>query len=232
MGQRQSANDYPAAIIWDLDGTLIDSAPDLAQALNTLLREQGYASLEEDQVRTMIGNGLAKLIERGFKAAGLAMRGPQLQNLLPRFMLIYSECATNETRLYPGARSVLQHFTNAGVHQGICTNKSEDISKQILAELSVADHFEVVVGGDTTAARKPDPLPLRACLEALNVSPDDSVMIGDSGVDVDTARAIKMPIGIVTYGYTRGSVSNLGADVLIDSLSSVPNLVGALRKAR
>ena len=90
MGQRQSANDYPAAIIWDLDGTLIDSAPDLAQALNTLLREQGYASLEEDQVRTMIGNGLAKLIERGFKAAGVEMRGSQLQNLVPRFMMIYS----------------------------------------------------------------------------------------------------------------------------------------------
>ena len=117
----QRVNVYPAAIIWDLDGTLIDSAPDLTQALNTLLREHGYAGLEVDQVRSMIGNGLAKLIERGFKVAGLAMRGPQIQNVLPRFMLIYSACATNETRLYPGARSVLQHFTNAGVQQGICT---------------------------------------------------------------------------------------------------------------
>ena len=82
-------NGYPAAIIWDLDGTLIDSAPDLAQALNTLLREHGFAGLEEQQVRTMIGGGVAKLIERGFRAAGGGVRGPQLQAMIPRFMLIY-----------------------------------------------------------------------------------------------------------------------------------------------
>ena len=231
VNQRHFTDCYPAAIIWDLDGTLIDSAPDLAQALNTLLREHGYAGLGEDQVSFMIGDGLAKLIERGFRAAGVAIRESQLQKLIPRFMLIYSACATHKTRLYPGARSVLQHFANAGVHQGICTNKSEDITNQILSELSVTDHFEVVVGGDTTAAKKPDPLPLQTCLEALKVTPQDSMMIGDSGVDVAIARAMKIPVGIVTYGYSGGPVSDLGADFLIDRLSSLPNLIGALRKA-
>ena len=110
--ERQSVNVYPAAIVWDLDGTLIDSAPDLTQALNTLLREHGCAHLQEAQVRTMIGNGLAKLIERGFEAVGADMHAPQLRSLLPRFMRIYSACSTDRTRLYPGARSALQHFTN------------------------------------------------------------------------------------------------------------------------
>ncbi len=223
-------NSYPAAIIWDLDGTLIDSAPDLADALSTLLREHGYPGLEEDQVRNMIGNGVEKLIERGFAAAGVIVTQQQLQYLVPRFLLIYAACATNKTRMYEGARSVLQHFTEAGVRQGICTNKPEDISKQILSDLSVARHFAAVIGGDSTAEKKPDPLPLRACLDALDAVPQASMMIGDSGTDVATARAINMPVGIVSFGYARNAVTTLGADFLIDKLSSLPAALGELRK--
>jgi phosphoglycolate phosphatase len=225
-------NGYSAAIIWDLDGTLIDSAVDLAQALNTMLREHGYAGLDEDHVRTMIGDGVQKLIERGFKAAGVAMRGIQLQDVMARFMLIYSACATNKTRLYPGARSVLQDFSDAGVRQGICTNKPESITKQILSSFSIARHFDIVVGGDTTVAKKPDPLPLQSCLEALNVMPRESIMIGDSAVDVATAQAMNMPVGIVSYGYARSAARTLGADFLIDKLSSLPATIGELREAR
>ncbi len=224
-------NGYPAAIIWDLDGTLIDSAADLAQTLNTLLREHGCAGLEEHQVRTMIGDGVAKLIELGFRAAGVTICGPQLQNMIPRFMLLYSVRATNKTRLYPGARSVLQHFSDSGVRQGICTNKPEDITRQILSNLSVSDHFDIVVGGDTVAAKKPDPLPLRSCLEALDVKPRKCVMIGDSAVDVATARAINMPVGVVSYGYARRAARTLGADFVIDKLSSLPASIGELQKA-
>lgn len=224
-------NGYPAAIIWDLDGTLIDSAADLAQALNTLLREHGYAGLDEDHVRTMIGDGVQKLIERGFKAAGVAMGGIRLQDVMARFMLIYSLCATNKTRLYPGVRPVLEDFSDAGVRQGICTNKPESITKQILSTFSIAGHFDVVVGGDTMAAKKPDPLPLQSCLAALNVMPRDSMLIGDSGVDVATARAVHMPVGIVITGYAREPVTTLGADFLIDSLSSLPASIAGLREA-
>ena len=224
-------NGYPAAIIWDLDGTLIDSAADLAQGLNTLLREHGYAGLDEDHVRTMIGDGIQKLIKRGFRAAGAPMRGTQLQGVMPRFMLAYSRCATNNTHLYPGARSVLQHFSDAGVRQGICTNKPETITKQILSSFSIAGHFDVVIGGDTLAAKKPDPLPLRSCLKALNVMPTESMMIGDSAIDVATAQAMNMPVGIVSYGYARRAARTLGADFLIDKLSSLPASIRELRKA-
>ncbi len=214
-------NGYPAAIIWDLDGTLIDSAADLAQALNTLLREHGCAALADDQVRTMIGDGVQKLIERGFRAAGVAMGGIRMQDVTARFMLIYSACATDKTRLYPGARSVLQAFSDAGVHQGICTNKPEGITKKILSSLSIAHYFDVVVGGDTTAAKKPDPLPLRSCLEALNAAPQDSMMIGDSAVDVATARAMNIPVGVASSGYARAPARSLGADFVFDTLPSV-----------
>ncbi len=224
-------NGYPAAIIWDLDGTLIDSVPDLAQALNTLLREHGFAGLEDHQVRTMIGGGVAKLIERGFRAAGVVVRGPQLQDMIPRFMLIYFACATNKTRLYPDAASVLQHFSNAGVRLGVCTNKPWNISMQILSRLTIARYFDAVIGGDTTTAKKPDPLPLQSCLEALDVTAQESMMIGDSEIDVVTARALNMPVGVVSYGYAPRPAKALDADFVIDKLSSLPAFMSELRKA-
>ena len=223
-------NRYPTAIIWDLDGTLIDSAPDLAWALNTLLCSRGYLPIEEDRVRTMIGDGVAKLVSRGFSAAGAAVAAPRLQPLVAQFMRIYLDCATEKTQLYPSARSVLQHFHDAGIAQGICTNKPEEVTTKILTNLAVVRYFSVIVGGDTTAAKKPDPLPLRACLTALKANSQMSVMIGDSAVDVATARAVGMRVGIVRHGYARSTVASLGADFLIDNLSVVPELVGPARK--
>jgi len=222
---------YPAAIIWDLDGTLIDSAPDLAQALNTLLHRHGHATLGENQVRTMIGNGVTKLVERGFAAVGEHLQNEQLQESVAQFLRFYTAAATDRTRMYPGVRDTLQFFANAGVQQGVCTNKPEAISKRILVDLSIADYFNIVVGGDTVAEKKPDPLPLQTCVTALKAKPGDSVLIGDSAVDVETAKALHMPVGIVTHGYSRSPVANLGADFLIDDLSSLPTLIGELRAA-
>jgi len=224
-------NGYPKAIVWDLDGTLIDSAPDLAHALNTLLRENERAGLEEYLIRSMIGDGIGKLIERGFRATGIVLSESQLQSLIPRFVLIYSRCATNETCLYPDTESVLQHFCRSGVRLGVCTNKPEKISRQILSAFGIADYFEIVVGGDSTTRKKPDPLPLQACLEKLAAAPNDCILIGDSDIDVATARAAELPVGIVSFGYSRQSVSTLGADLLIDRYSSLPGLIAGLRKA-
>ncbi len=222
---------YPAAIIWDLDGTLIDSAPDLAQALNTLLHRHGQATLRENQVRTMIGNGVTKLVERGFAAAGEHLKNEQLQESVAQFLRFYTAAATDRTRMYPGVRDTLQFFTDAGVQQGVCTNKPEAISKRILVDLSIADYFNIVVGGDTVAEKKPDPLPLQTCVTALKTKPGNSMLIGDSAVDVETAKALHMPVGIVTHGYSRSPVATLGADFLIDDLSSLPTLISELRAA-
>lgn len=219
-----------AAIVWDLDGTLIDSAADLAQALNALLVEAGHAAIEENRIRPMIGDGVGKLIERGFATAGEILSKSRLQNFVRRFMSVYSDCATDNTRLYPGARSVLQQFAHAGVRQGLCTNKPESISRQIIASLSLTDFFAAVVGGDTTETRKPNPLPLRSCIGSLKVSPERSVMIGDSAVDVATARAAGVRVGLVSHGYSRTDVSTLGADFVVVQLSSVTKFVGRMPK--
>jgi len=214
-------SNYPAAVIWDLDGTLIDSAPDLTTALNVLLRENNRAALKTVAVRAMIGDGVGKLVERGFHATGKAVGVSSLPFLVDRFMRIYRIRATHETRLYPGAHDALQRFQDASIRQAICTNKPEAVTRQILDALSIAGYFDAVVGGDTTSRKKPDPLPLRDCLQALAVGTADALMIGDTAVDVATARAVNMQVGIVTHGYARHPVQTLGADFLIENLSTL-----------
>ena len=213
--------DFPTAVIWDLDGTLVDSAPDLAIALGVLLRENERSALDTDTVRTMIGDGVAKLVERGFRATGSPASVDDMKILVDRFMRIYEVRATDNTRLYNGALDALQSFQGAGIRQAICTNKPEAVSRQILEGLAIANFFDAVVGGDTTSRKKPDPLPLRDCLQALAANAADSIMIGDSAVDVATARSVNMQVGIVTHGYAREPVEKLGANFLIDDLSTV-----------
>lgn len=213
---------YPAAIIWDLDGTLVESAPDLANALNTLLIEQGQHTHAVDKVRTMIGHGVAKLIERGFRAAGLPLSDEQVGELEPRFMEIYTACATENTYLVEHAREALEHFYHAGVRQGLCTNKPAGVTRQILQKLDISGFFGSVIGGDSTAAKKPDPLPLQTCLEELGVSAGDALMVGDSGADVGAARAAGMPVILVPDGYTGAPAETLGADHVVDSIADVP----------
>lgn len=214
---------YPEAIVWDLDGTLVESAPDLANALNTLLIEQGQHTHAVENVRTMIGHGVGKLIERGFRAAGSPLSEMQVADLEPRFMELYTACATENTYLVQDARGVLEHFYHAGVRQGLCTNKPVGVTRQILQKLDIAGFFDSVIGGDSTAAKKPDPLPLRACLEELGVQAWQALMVGDSGADVGAARAAGVPIILVPDGYTGVPAETLGADLVVESIAHVPS---------
>lgn len=216
---------YPKAIVWDLDGTLVESAPDIAHALNTLLNEQGQNGHSVFDVRTMIGAGVAKLIERGFRAAGAPVDQATRDALVPRFMEIYTACATDRTHLTPHARDVLNHFYQAGFRQGLCTNKPHAVTMQILNTLDIAGFFGSVVGGDSTSEKKPRPLPLQTCLEELGVSPAVSVMIGDSGADVGAARAAGVPVILVPDGYTGAPAASLGADYVIGSLADLPDKI-------
>jgi phosphoglycolate phosphatase len=213
------------AIVWDLDGTLVDSAPDLTTALNTLLNEQGQHGHPVASVRTMIGGGVAKLIERAYRAAGNPIDPDSSNSLLPRFMEIYSACATDNTKLIPRAREVLSHFYHAGFRQGLCTNKPYAVTKQILNALDIAGFFNSIVGGDSTSHKKPHPLPLQTCLEELEASPGAAVMIGDSEVDVGAARAAGVPIILVPDGYTGVPAGLLGADYVLGSLVELPGSI-------
>jgi len=229
MSQRkppQESSACPAAIVWDLDGTIIDSAPDLGGALNTLLQNHGKASVDETRVRSMIGNGVAKLIERGFAESGTQVGEMELQSLQPEFMSIYCARATQLSRLYAGAESTIRAFHEAGVAQAVCTNKPELVSRAILEDMKLAQYFAIVVGGDTFEQRKPHPLPLQSCLDVLDSSVDSALMIGDSAVDVETAQALGMMVGVVTHGYARQPVETLGADFLIADLATLPGELG------
>ncbi|MDH3788950.1 MAG: phosphoglycolate phosphatase [Xanthomonadales bacterium] len=216
---------YPGAIVWDLDGTLVDSAPDLANALNSLLTEQGKHTHTVERVRPMIGAGVGKLIERGFRAAGEPLETAGIEALLPRFMELYTACATQQTALNEGARPVLEYFYNAGIAQGLCTNKPVEVTRLILNTLDISGFFGSVIGGDSTSQRKPHPLPLLTCIENLGVRPEDAVMIGDSGADVGSARSAGVPVILVPDGYTGVPAVSLGADYVVGSLAEIPGSI-------
>jgi len=222
----------PAAIVWDLDGTLVESAPDLAAALNALLNEQGQYGHPIANVRPMIGGGVGKLIERGFNAAGVPLDPGACERLVPRFMELYTACATDSTHLVPHAREVLLHFYHEGVRQGLCTNKPRGVTQLILDNLDISGFFDSVVGGDSTAHKKPHPLPLHTCLQELGVQADQALMVGDSGADVGAARAAGVTVILVPDGYTGVSAESLGADHVIPNLADIPGWIGSSKVLR
>jgi phosphoglycolate phosphatase len=215
----------PTAIVWDLDGTLVDSAPDLASALNTVLDKRGFFTLSNNEVRAMIGNGVPKLVERGFNAVGVRPDEAQLDELVAMFVEEYKACATDNTRPYPGVVEALQEIQSINIPMGVCTNKPETFTRQILEGLDLATYFSNVVGGDTTSTRKPDPQPVLACLRGLVAEPSSSLMIGDSVHDVHAARAAGVIVGVVPWGYRSAPVEELGADFVINDLSTFPGLI-------
>jgi phosphoglycolate phosphatase len=214
-----------AAVVWDLDGTLVDSAADIAAALNRLLTEERLPELDDDRIRGMIGEGVPTLIRRGLAAHDETADEQRLGRLVERFLVIYSESATARTRLFPGVCEVLATLGDAGIRQAVCTNKPEAITRQVLADLDIATHFDVVIGGDTLPRNKPDPLPLRTALQRLGVSPEQSLMVGDSAIDVLTAHAAGVDVAFVTFGYGPPPVEPQRADFLVDDVAEIPALV-------
>ncbi len=223
---------WPRAIIWDLDGTLIDSAPDLTTALNAVLYQQGHNSHTIPQVRTMIGGGVAKLIERALRGSRVELDAEGAEALVPYFMEIYTQCATDKTTLSPAAGGVLNYFYNAGIEQGLCTNKPENVTHKILHSLDIHGFFSSIIGGDSTARKKPHPLPLQTAMEQLGAAPHECIMVGDSGADVGAARAAGVPVVLVPDGYTGVPTESLGADFVLNDLSALPAEINRFHPVR
>ncbi len=219
------------SVVFDLDGTLIDSAPDLAGALNALLAEEDIAPVSVTDVRHMVGEGAVKLIERGLATVGRELGEDQVEPLRLRFLAHYEQMLTATTQPYPGVVDALELLATRGCPLAVCTNKPEGLSHEILAELDLARFFGAVIGGDTLPTRKPDPAPLAAAVGGAGGRLTRAVMVGDSSTDVCTARAAGVPIVLVSFGYTRIPPGDLGADALIDhfdqllaTLESVGNI--------
>ncbi len=212
--------------IFDLDGTLVDSLPDLLQALNKLLAEHGRRTLAADEVRRMVGNGVHKLVERGFDAPG-EPAGERLNDLAGRFMQLYAGHTIDHSRPYPGVEQALEKLVASGWTLAVCTNKPYQPAVEMLDGLGLARYLKVITGGDSCPFRKPDPRHVLATIEALGATPAATVFVGDSPNDAEAARAAGLALVLVSFGYTRVPAAELGADVVIDHFEE---LAGALER--
>ncbi|MBW7849566.1 MAG: phosphoglycolate phosphatase [Rhodospirillales bacterium] len=218
-------------ILFDLDGTLVDSLPDLSHALNVMLTRLGRRALAAKEVRLMVGDGAATLVERALTATGGLAHG-SLSDHTRHFLEIYEGGPADRTRPYPGADRTLEHLRASGYLMAVCTNKPYAPSIAILEALGLRRFFGAVVGGDSIAGvKKPDPRMVVAALEALDASSARALFVGDSGNDVFAARAAGLPVVAVTFGYSRVPVADLGADATIDALAELPGLADRLLAA-
>jgi len=221
---------WPQAVLFDLDGTLIDSVPDLASAVNDVLATENHPPLAMDEVRMMIGHGVRKLVERAFAARDVSLEGEALDKMTDRMMTIYGRGLTVGTTLMPGAETLLTAYARAGVKIGVVTNKPEAFSRAIIEHFGLGSSVHVIVGGDTGPARKPAPDMLRHALEQLGVGAHRALMVGDSPADIDAAKAMPIASIAVRGGYTTVPADELGADIVIDSLNEVPQAIERLKE--
>lgn len=222
---------WPGAILFDLDGTLVDSVPDIASAVNLLLGRDGLAPLTEDEVRSMIGNGIKKLVQRAYAARGTDLAGDELERTTDRMMGIYGDWLVVRTALMKGAAEVISVCAAAGVKIAVVTNKPEAFAAEIVTRLGLGDAVAVILGGDSGPKRKPAPDMLVETLARLGADAGDAVMVGDSPADIDAARAVPMASIAVRGGYTNVAPDDLGADLVIDSLEDLPAAIMRLREA-
>jgi phosphoglycolate phosphatase len=212
-----------AVIAFDLDGTLVETAPDLIAALNWLLEQEGLAPLPLDQARPFIGRGAGWLIERGFVAAsGSAPATARRQDLLDRFIARYRANIAEESRPFPGLLEALDRLRAAGARLCVCTNKRTDLSRTLLDALDMTRLFEAVVGPDLAPAAKPDPRHLETAVALAGGALPRAVMVGDAATDAGAARAAGAGLVLVSFGYTEIPAAELAPDVLIHHFDELP----------
>jgi phosphoglycolate phosphatase len=218
-----------SAVLFDLDGTLLDTAGDIALALNRAIAEYGWTELAESDVRAMIGRGSPILIERAAAAQGRALDNVTQAAMVERFFHYYGELEKadeDRARPYTGAAEALRSVHDAGLHTAVVTNKQHRFAGALLKRLGLESWIDVVVGGDTCERRKPDPQPLLFACESLRVPASQALMVGDSVNDVQAARAAGIPVVCVSYGYNEGRAPDtLNCDSLLDSLAALPALL-------
>ena len=213
-------------LVFDLDGTLVHSAPDLHAALNRTLAEAGRPAVTLEQVTRMIGDGVAMLVARGFEASGGPAPDPDAA--LKRFREFYDRDAATLTALYPGVLETLERLRDSGYRMAVCTNKPAEPARAVLDAFGLSGYFAVVTGGDTFPVRKPSPGHLLGTLKMLRADPENAVMIGDSPNDVQVALNAAVPVIAVAYGYRRIPAEDMGADLLIDTFDQVPDALERL----
>jgi phosphoglycolate phosphatase len=219
-------------IAFDLDGCLVDTAPDLIGTLNVILGEHGHPGLPLESARTVVGHGARAMLSRGFETVGETLDPERMSALFERFIDLYVARIDQASRPYPGVVETLDRLAAAGARLAVCTNKRTDLSLALLDALDLTRRFAVVMGPDKAGAAKPDPRHLIAAIEASGGVIGRALMVGDSRTDVGAAVAAGAPVVAVSYGYSDVPPAELGADALIDSFAELPDIARRLLAGR
>lgn len=211
----------PKAIVFDLDGTLVDSAPEIATALNKAMAGIGQPPFPLTEVQTFIGGGAAVALKRALAARGTSIDDAAFDAMMTSFYKVYADVSEAGNGLYPGVMETLGEFRRRGVPLGLCTNKAEHITAIALRALGIAPFFTAVIGARDDLPRKPAPDMLLAVLAKLGARPAEALVVGDSRSDVGAARAAGCPVIAVSYGYAHGPVADLRADRVIDHMKDL-----------
>jgi phosphoglycolate phosphatase len=215
-------------IVFDLDGTLVDTAPDLVATLNTIFEREGFTPLPYEGARNFVGGGAKAMIARALRAEGRTVSSKKMDQLLTAFLSHYSEHIADQSRPFPGLTDALDELAARGCRFAVCTNKLEALSVRLLDKLRLTDRFIAICGQDTFGIQKPDPEVLRRTVDAAGGNLDKAVMVGDSITDISTARAASVPVIAVDFGYSERPVAKFAPDRIISHFAELPASITAV----
>jgi phosphoglycolate phosphatase len=215
-------------IVFDLDGTLIDTAPDLIDTLNVIFAREGIPAVPYEAARSAIGGGAKAMIARGIEAEGRTLSAQKLEQMFADFIAYYADHVAEKSRPFPGLVDALDTLSARGCRFAVCTNKLERLSVLLLGQLRLADRFVAICGQDTFGIQKPDPEILRRTVTAAGGTLQRTVMIGDSGTDIRTARAAGVPVIAVDFGYSESPIADFGPDRIISHFAQLPASIAAV----
>ncbi|MBN8975830.1 MAG: phosphoglycolate phosphatase [Rhizobiales bacterium] len=217
-------------IAFDLDGTLVDTAPDLIGALNHILIREKMSPLPLDSARNLIGAGARRLLERGLEAENRQVTPEEMTKLTEDFIAYYADHIADESRPFEGLEAALDDLSGRGYRLAVCTNKLEWLSLRLLDRLGLTPRFAAICGADTFGVAKPDPIILRQTVAKAGGAIASTIMVGDAGTDIGVARRAGVPVIGVSFGYTEVPIADLKPDRLIDRMSELPEAVESLLK--
>ena len=217
-----------ATIVFDLDGTLVDTAPDLTNALNDVLTRRGHAAVSAEAVRSAVGHGARVMIEESLRRAGAT---DDIDQMLAEFLVHYEANIAAESRPFPGVLAALDGLAAAGARLAVCTNKREYLSRSLLQALEIDGYFGAIAGRDTFAVAKPDPGHLTGVIALAGGKPSRAVMVGDSEVDLRTAKAAGVPVILVSFGYAAAPIDGFAPEAVIDHFDELQGRAASLLKA-
>jgi len=220
------------AVIFDLDGTLVDTAPDLLAAVNAVMIAEGRQAVTSAKLRHLVGHGARTMLEHALLNSGPAVPPERLTQLIDDFLGHYRGNIAAASRPFPGVEETLEKLKTNGAALGICSNKPHDLTEMLLSAVGLTHFFGSVHGAGRNAKNKPDAIHLNAVIHELGVAKERSVMVGDSATDVSVARAVGIPVIVMSYGYTPTPAHELGADAVTGDFTQVPALVDRLLHPR